>query len=58
LALSERYCDGQLRLGFAQIDETREVFEYAVLVTLLDSEILSLGQLYRDRADCRTVSTN
>ena len=31
----------------------REVFEYAVLVTSLDSEILSLGQLYRDRADCK-----
>jgi hypothetical protein len=41
-----------LRLGFAEIDEGREVFEYAVLVTSLDDEILSLGQLYRDRADC------
>jgi hypothetical protein len=52
LALSERDGDGQLRLGFTEIDEGREVFEYAVLVTSLDSEILSLGQLYRDRADC------
>ena len=52
LTLSERDGDGQLRLGFAEIDEAREVFEYAVLVTSLDSEILSLGQLYRDRADC------
>jgi len=52
LALSERDDDGQLRLGFAEIDEGREVFEYAVLVTSLDDEILSLGQLYRDRADC------
>jgi hypothetical protein len=43
---------GQLRLGFAQIDDGAEVWEYAVLVTSLDSEILSLGQLYRDRADC------
>jgi hypothetical protein len=41
-----------LRLGFAEIDDGREVWEYAVLVTSLDSEILSLGQLYRDRADC------
>jgi hypothetical protein len=47
LTLSERDGDGQLRLGFAEIDEAREVFEYAVLVTSLDSEILSLGQLYR-----------
>jgi hypothetical protein len=50
LALSERDDDGQLRLGFAEIDEGREVWEYAVLVTF-DSEILLLGQLYRDRAD-------
>jgi hypothetical protein len=54
LTLSERDGDGQLRLGFAEIDEAREVFEYAVLVTSLDSEILSLGQLYRDRADCES----
>ena len=41
-----------MRLGFAEIEEGREPWEYAVLVTSLDSEILSLGQLYRDRADC------
>src|SRR5712671_4223592 len=52
LALTERDADGQLRLGFAEIDDGREIWEYAVLVTSLDSEILSLGQLYRDRADC------
>ncbi|MBV9530390.1 MAG: transposase [Bradyrhizobium sp.] len=52
LALSERDDGGQLRLGFAEIVEGGEVWEYAVLVTSLDSEILSLGQLYRDRADC------
>jgi hypothetical protein len=52
LALTDRDPDGQLRLGFAEIEEGRELWEYAVLVTSLDSEILSLGQLYRDRADC------
>ena len=52
LALTDRDTDGQLRLGFAEIEEGREPWEYAVLVTSLDSEILSLGQLYRDRADC------
>src|ERR1700756_3210536 len=51
-ALSKGDADGQLRLGFVDIDDGREVFEYAVLVTSLDHEILSLGQLYRDRADC------
>jgi hypothetical protein len=33
----------------------REVWEYAALVTSLDSEILTLSQLYRDRADCETA---
>jgi hypothetical protein len=52
LALTERDAGGQLRLGFAEIDGGREVWEYAVLVTSLASEILTIGQLYRDRADC------
>ena len=52
MALSEHDANGQLRLGFAQIDGGSEVWEYAVLVTSLASEILSIGQLYRDRADC------
>jgi Transposase DDE domain group 1 len=51
-ALSKTDTDGQLRLGFVDVDDGGEVFEYAVLVTSLDHEILSLGQLYRDRADC------
>ena len=46
-------CDaaGQHRLGFASVDPRRMVWEFAALVTSLDSEILSLGQLYRDRGD-------
>jgi hypothetical protein len=52
LALTERDAGGQLTLGFAEIDDGREVWEYAVLVTSLTSEILTIGQLYRDRADC------
>src|ERR1700683_627255 len=55
LAMTERDADGQFAAGFAEIDEGRELWEYAVLVTSLDSEILSLGQLYRDRADCENV---
>jgi len=55
LALAERDEAGQLRLSFAEIDDGGEVWEYAVLVTSLDSEILSIGQLYRDRADCENV---
>jgi hypothetical protein len=48
--VSKSDADGQLRLGFVEIDGGGEVFEYAVLVTSLDSEILTLGQIYRDRA--------
>jgi hypothetical protein len=55
LALAERDEAGQSRLSFAEIDDGGEVWEYAVLVTSLDSEILSIGQLYRDRADCENV---
>jgi hypothetical protein len=32
-ALTDRDTDGQLRLGFAEIEEGRELWEYAVLVT-------------------------
>ena len=52
LALGEGGDPSQLRLGLMEIDERQEVWEYAVLVTSLASEILSLGQLYRDRGDC------
>jgi hypothetical protein len=44
---------GQLALGFVEIDaERQEAWEYAVLVTSLDAEVLTIGQLYRDRGDC------
>ena len=42
-------------LSFAEVGDKREVWEYAALVTSLDSEILTLGQLYRDRADCENA---
>ena len=45
----------QPRLGFAEVGPDRQVWEYAALVTSLDSEILTLGQLYRDRADCENT---
>jgi hypothetical protein len=52
LALTEREASGQLLFGFAEIDSSHEIWEYAVLATSLASEILTIGQLYRDRADC------
>jgi hypothetical protein len=56
LALLDRTDPGQPLLGFAEVlGGKREVWEYAALVTSLDSEILTLGQLYRDRADCENA---
>jgi hypothetical protein len=55
VALAQRDDVGQLRLSFAEVEDGDEMWEYAVLVTSLDSEILSIGQLYRDRADCENV---
>lgn len=44
-----------MRLGFAEIDTDAELHEYAVFVTSLDVEVLTIAQLYRDRADCENV---
>jgi len=47
--------DRQQVLGFVEVDPKAgkriRGYEYAVLVTNLDYEVLTLGQLYRDRAD-------
>src|ERR1700740_1590744 len=55
LRLLDRNHPGQPLLGFAEVLDGKEVWEYAALVTSLDSEILTLGQLYRDRADCENA---
>ncbi len=50
---------GQQLLGFIEADRKtgKQItgYEYAVLVTNLTHEVLSLGQLYRDRADCENT---
>ena len=50
---------GQQLLGFIEADRKTGKqltgYEHAVLVTNLDYEILTLGQLYRDRADCENA---
>lgn len=51
LAVTDHTDPTQLRLGFAEVGPDKSVWEYAALVTSLDSEMLTLGQLYRDRAD-------
>lgn len=55
LAIAEDAPPAQKRLSFAEIDSTGEVWEYAALATSLAHEILTLGQLYRDRADCENA---
>jgi hypothetical protein len=51
--------DGQGLLGFVEADrktgKRTTGYEYAVLVTNLAHEVLSLGQLYRDRADAENA---
>ena len=51
--------DGQQVLAFVEADRRGGKgitgYEYAVLVTNTDHEVLSLGQLYRDRADAENA---
>jgi hypothetical protein len=55
LALTGRNDHGQELLTFIEVGPDKELWEYAALVTSLDYEILMLGQLYRDRADCENA---
>jgi hypothetical protein len=55
VAMTHRANANQLLLGFAEVGPDKELWEYAALVTSLDDEILTLGQLYRDRADAENV---
>ena len=55
IAAEDRTQPQQPRLGFAEVGPDRQLWEYAALVTSLDNEILTLGQLYRDRADCENT---
>ena len=55
LAITDRTNPAQPLLGFAEVGPDKAAWEYAALITSLDNEILTLGQLYRDRADCENV---
>jgi len=59
LALLDRTDPGQPLLGFAEVlDGKREVWEYAALVTSLDSEILSWASSTVTVRIARTRSMN
>ena len=51
MAIAGRDGAGQLALGFVEIGPGADAYEYGVLVTSLKEEVLTLAQLYRDRAD-------
>jgi hypothetical protein len=48
----EHQKQGQLSLSFLEGPDNLKAFEYSVLVTNLDDDIISIVQHYRDRADC------
>jgi DDE family transposase len=52
LAITDRSQSCYPQLSFMEVGPDKEVWEYAALVTSLESELLTLGQLYRDRGDC------
>jgi hypothetical protein len=55
LAMTDRTDPEQPLLGFAEVGPDKQLWQYAALVTSLDSEIFTHGQLYCNRADCENV---
>src|ERR1700681_2374213 len=55
LVLLDRTQPEQPLLSFAEVGSDREMWEYAALVTSLNDELVTLGQLYRDRGDCENA---
>ena len=51
LAVVDQSHPEQLKLSFTELCDDVAVYEYSVLVTSLDAEILTVAQLYRDRGD-------
>lgn len=45
----------QLGFNFDEIESQNPQYEYAVLVTSLSDEVLTIAQHYRDRADCENI---
>lgn len=49
--IDKKALTGQMSFEFADMGENIEAYEYAALVTNMDSEILTIASHYRDRAD-------
>jgi hypothetical protein len=55
VALTQKGKEGQqqvLALGWDEVQEDAQLWEYTILVTDVDYELSAIGQLYRDRCDC------
>ena len=55
LAISSNETSGQQTLSFVDVGAGADVYEYSVLATSLDEELVSFGQLYRDRGDSENI---
>lgn len=55
LAISSHGTPGQQTLSFVEISTGAEIYEYSILATSLDEELVSFGQLYRDRGDSENI---
>ena len=55
LALSGENDSGQMEIHFAEIKGKMTAYEYSVLITSLDDDVMGVAQHYRDRADCENV---
>ena len=55
LAISSNETSGQQTLSFVDVGAGVDVYEYSVLATSLDEELVSFGQLYRDRGDSENI---
>lgn len=55
LAITNQTNAAQLRLSFIEVGPGLDSWGCAALVTSLDNDILTMGQLYRDRADCENT---
>jgi len=58
LAISSNETSGQQTLSFVDVGAGVDVYEYSVLATSLDEELVSFGQLYRDRGDSENILMN
>ena len=55
VAISSNGTSGQQTLSFVEVGEGADTYEYSVFATSLDEELVSFGQLYRDRSDSENI---